>query len=111
MTILARRTSSHSFPLPAKVVVLSATPASEPSSVAHVLSSVKSLDVTVATSLGQACRLVASRRPEVVVVDSSSETGPAACSRLRAASGESFLGSNLASACSCSSVFEASSRL
>ena len=89
MTILARRTSSHSFPLPAKVVVLSATPASEPSSVAHVLSSVKSLDVTVATSLGQACRLVASRRPEVVVVDSSSETGPAACSRLRAASGES----------------------
>ncbi len=90
MTIPAQRLSFHSFPRPAKVVVLSATPASEPSSVAHVLSSVKSLDVTVATSLGQACRLVASRRPEVVIVDSAAETGaPGACSRLRAASGES----------------------
>jgi len=90
MTNPASRTSFHGSAAPAKVVVLSATPASEPSSVAHVLSSVKSFDVTVATSLVQACRLVAARQPEVVVVDSASEKdAPTACSRLRSASGES----------------------
>ena len=86
MTTSSRRRASDGSTRPAKGVLLSAIPASEPSSVAHELASAGLFDVIVATSLAQACRLVASRQPEVIVVHPPSQADRAVtCARLRSA--------------------------